>query len=85
MAPLLADDGVIDDQFGWSVSILGDTVLVGARNEGLAGAAYVFERVVTSWSQQAKLTGGAVSGGSFGSSVDMTTLQTTSPPDCPDG
>ena len=59
------------DTFGTSVAILGDTVVVGARNEAShatgvngdqsdnsasgAGAAYVFVRSGTNWSQQAYL------------------------------
>ena len=59
------------DEFGRSVAIFGDTVVVGAANEDgnatgvngdqsdenapLAGAAYVFVRSATSWSQQAYL------------------------------
>ncbi len=60
-----------DDQFGGSISISGDTLVVGARTEssnstgvdgdqtnnsaGASGAAYVFERNGTSWGQQAYL------------------------------
>jgi hypothetical protein len=59
-----------EDGFGWSVAISGDTVVVGAKYEdsgttGInstpnedafrAGAAYVFVRTGTNWSQQAYL------------------------------
>jgi hypothetical protein len=38
-------DGADSDAFGWSVSISGDVVVVGApNNDGFRGAAYVFER-----------------------------------------
>jgi len=56
-AKLTASDGAINDEFGWSVSLNGDTALVGApfANER-TGSAYVFVRDGTNWSQQAKLT-----------------------------
>jgi uncharacterized repeat protein (TIGR01451 family) len=44
-------------QFGWSVSLSGETLVVGARSAGGAGAAYVFRRFAgTTWVQQQKLT-----------------------------
>ena len=63
------------DEFGLSVAVSGDTVVVGARFEdssstgvnstpndstGAAGAAYVFTRSGTTWSQQAYLKPAAV-------------------------
>ena len=39
-AKLTASDGALNDQFGWSVAVNGDTVVVGADNEE---AAYVFD------------------------------------------
>ena len=57
---LTALDGEAGDQFGWSVSISGDVVVVGARWEDQgdadAGAAYVYHRNGTSWPQAQKLT-----------------------------
>ncbi|MDU9047378.1 MAG: FG-GAP repeat protein [Candidatus Electrothrix sp. Rat3] len=57
---LLAGDGAADDEFGWSVSISGDTALIGADgdddNGSDSGSAYVFVRSGSTWSQQAKLT-----------------------------
>ena len=45
------------DEFGFSVDIDGDLLVVGARLEsGNIGAAYVFERSGTTWTQKAKLT-----------------------------
>jgi len=45
--------------FGYSVAVLGDTALIGAHNEsnvaGYSGAAYVFVRSGSTWSQQAYL------------------------------
>jgi len=74
-----------DDQFGSAVAVSGDTVVVGARREdssstGInsapnessphAGAAYVFVRSGTTWSQQAYLKASQVSAGdNFGISV----------------
>ena len=59
-AKLLASDGAIGDSFGCSVSIFGDTVVVGAYSKASGGnfnqgAAYVFTRTGSVWSQQAKL------------------------------
>ena len=44
-------------QFGYSVSISGDgnTAIVGARYGDTVGAAYIFTRSGTSWSEQAKI------------------------------
>jgi hypothetical protein len=58
---LLASDAVAGDQFGYSVDISGDgnTVLIGAPNEDTLffdnGAAYIFTRSGTTWTQQQKL------------------------------
>ncbi len=59
-AQLLASDGAAFDKFGQSVAISGDTIVVGAyqANAPLSnnGAAYVFVRSGTTWTQQQKLT-----------------------------
>jgi hypothetical protein len=69
--------------FGGNVAISGDTAVIGANGQGydanganllaVAGAAYVFTRSGTTWSQQQKLVGtgtnGRVSSDSFGGSV----------------
>jgi hypothetical protein len=56
---IVSDDGAADDQFGWSVSISGDTAIIGTRwddDKGSnSGSAYLFNRDETSWSQQAKI------------------------------
>ncbi len=97
-AYLKASNTGADDRFGESVSISGDTIVVGARNESSAatgvngtqadenafqsGAAYVFVRSGTVWSQQAYLkasnTGGGngastptVAGDQFGQAVGV--------------
>jgi hypothetical protein len=54
-AKLLASDGADNDDFGVSVSLDGDTGLIGASNDDQKGSAYVFTRIGTTWSQQAKL------------------------------
>ena len=71
---LVAPDGDAGSFFGDSVSISGDTAVVGARLAqtpgGSAGAAYVFVRSGTSWTFQQKLVASdGVSGDFFGSSV----------------
>ena len=55
---LTASDGAVNDEFGFSVSISGNTAVVGAiqLNNNGPGAAYVFVRSRTGWTQQAKLT-----------------------------
>jgi hypothetical protein len=56
-AKLTASDGVSNDYFGYSVAISGNTAVTGAvAKNSLTGAAYVFVRSGTAWSQQAKLT-----------------------------
>src|SRR5688500_18573083 len=87
-AYLKASNTDADDVFGWSVAIAGDTIAVGAINEsssatGLggnqlddsspaSGAVYVFERVGTTWSQQAYVkASNADPGDFFGWDVDI--------------
>src|SRR5262249_40763906 len=66
-AKLTASDGAVDDAFGSSVAISGDTVVVGAVNDNsVRGAAYVFVKPGTGWvtaTETAKLTAsdGAIS------------------------
>ena len=67
-AKLIASDGAADDEFGISVAVDGDTIVVGAHQENAnddddntnndvsdSGAAYVFAKVSGVWSQKAKL------------------------------
>ena len=73
---LTASDAAAGDQFGISVGISGETVVVGAvaDDDGGAssGSAYVFVRSGTSWSQQQKLTASdAASGDFFGFAVTI--------------
>jgi hypothetical protein len=85
-AYLKASNSDANDNFGWSVSVSGDTVVVGAPNEASAatgvngdqsdesapgaGAAYVFVRTGSTWSQQAYLkASNTEAGDDFGSTV----------------
>ncbi len=56
-AELGASDGVMGDGFGSAVAVSGDVAIVGAANRATSkGAAYVFTRSGSSWSQQQALT-----------------------------
>jgi hypothetical protein len=69
-AELTAADGASGDSFGTSVAISGSTAVIGANGHNPAGAAYVFTRTGTAWSQQAELTAAdGASGDGFGLSV----------------
>ncbi|MFG0319059.1 MAG: FG-GAP repeat protein [Planctomycetota bacterium JB042] len=80
-ATLKASNAGFDDQFGTAVSISGDTIVVGAPRERSAGhplddtavhagAAYVFVRSGTTWSEQAYLKASNAEGGDrFGNAV----------------
>lgn len=75
-AKLTASDAGFGDLFGFSVSVSGDTVVVGAFGDDnptkSEGSAYVFSRNGTAWTQQAKLSApdGAVED-FFGGSVSI--------------
>jgi len=75
-AKLLASDGAERDFFGGSVSLSGDTALIGADydddNGEYSGSAYVFTRSGSTWTEQAKLLplDGAARNG-FGGSVSL--------------
>jgi len=72
IAKLLASDGAASDYFGQSVSISGDTALVGAYGNLNKGSAYVFIRTGATWTEQAKLTASdGVAIDYFGSSVSL--------------
>ncbi len=73
---LLASDGAVEDYFGYSVSLSGDTALIGVPYDDIDdidyGSAYVFTRTDTTWTQEAKLI--ASDGGwsdQFGNSVSI--------------
>jgi uncharacterized repeat protein (TIGR02543 family) len=67
-AKLTASDGATGDYFGGRVSISDDTVVVGASGkDSYKGAAYVFVRSGSAWTQQAKLTSNdGIANDSFG-------------------
>ncbi len=57
---LSAGDGAFADEFGWSVALDGDTLLVGASEKNIGantdqGSAYVFTRSGSTWAHQPKL------------------------------
>jgi uncharacterized repeat protein (TIGR01451 family) len=60
---LVASDDSGGDQFGWSVGVSGDTVVVGAPGDDdqdtNAGSAYVFVRFDTTWSEMDELYSGS--------------------------
>ncbi len=75
---VVASDGVEDDQFGGSVSLSGNTALVGAENDddngSDSGSAYLFQRDGSgNWLQQAKLlpSDDGAAGDYFGVSVSL--------------
>ena len=72
-AYLKAGNTGIDDTFGRTVAISGNTIIVGApKEEGSQGAAYVFVRNGTNWTQQAYLKASNTNSlDLFGSSVDI--------------
>ena len=55
-----ASDGAVNDRFGWSVSISGDTALIGAYDDDDivvgSGSAYIFQEIASVWTEVAKLT-----------------------------
>lgn len=76
-AKLTAADAAANDQFGWTVAVSGETIMVGApRANHLAGvdagAAYVFVSDGAVWTQQAKLTASdAAANDQFGNWVEI--------------
>ena len=80
-AKIVASDRASSDSFGTSVSIDGDTVVVGASSKDVqrggtpqsnAGSAYIFTRTGGVWSQQAKIVASDISANdSFGNAVSV--------------
>lgn len=75
-AKLLATGGTDLARFGGSVSLAGNTAVIGASLDSgvgdFAGAAYVFSRSGSNWTQQAKLTANDANDGDlFGNSVSI--------------
>jgi len=59
IAKLTASDGALPDNFGNAVAMDADTIVVGAKLDGTAGSAYLFEKPSGGWTnmnQTAKLT-----------------------------
>src|SRR5438046_2530656 len=85
---LNASDAAMNDEFGASVAVLGDTALVGAPGDDRvrilppinltdAGAAYVFTRNGMSWAQAQKIVAtDAANGDFFGQAVALMTPDT---------
>ena len=74
VAKLVPSDPEPDDSFGGDVAILGNTAVIGDRGDDergkSAGAAYVFERDGSTWTQATKLLAGdGAASQNFGSSV----------------
>jgi hypothetical protein len=75
-AKLTASDGSINNWFGFSASISGDNIVVGAcREKNYRGSAYIFTKPVTGWvntTETAKLVAAdGISNESFGFSVSV--------------
>ena len=72
-ANLTATDGVAYSYFGKSVAIVEDTIVIGASSSNSkCGAAYVFTRVGSVWTEQTKLEpSNCTDDYYFGSSVDL--------------
>lgn len=69
---LLASDGAASNYFGGSVALSGNTAIVGAYQNSPSGAAYVYTRSGSTWSQHAKLVGStATPGARLGISVSI--------------
>jgi len=74
---LVASDGAWGDRFGWSVSVSGNVVVVGAYddddNGSYSGSAYVFRWNGTSWAQEPNklLPSDGAGGDRFGWSVSV--------------
>lgn len=77
-AKLTADDAAASDQFGYAVTMAGNTVAVGAYGENTNGAVYIFTRSGSTWTQRQKITAATGPNGhprrtnaQFGKSVDL--------------
>ncbi len=69
---LTAPDGMAGDRFGAALAVSGDRLVVGAPGRAEeAGAAYVFRRVVGTWSHEAALVAGVEASASLGAAVAL--------------
>lgn len=76
VAKFTASDGVAGDAFGFSLSVSGDTIFVGANEDddqgSDSGSVYIFDRIAGVWSQTAKiLASDGAAGDRFGHSVSI--------------
>jgi uncharacterized protein (DUF2345 family) len=73
LAEITASDGMLGNEFGYSVATSGDTTVVGAPMYGVSDAAYVFVKPASGWTnatQTAKLTpSDGIAATDFGESV----------------
>jgi len=67
---IIATDGAASDEFGNSVDIDGETIIIGARYNAGHGAAYIYTRSGAMWSLQQKLI---PSDGAFGDTFGLST------------
>ncbi|MCP4220167.1 MAG: hypothetical protein GY765_36385 [bacterium] len=73
---IVPSDGEVDDEFGTSLDIDGDTAVIGVRNDddrgSNAGSTYVYQRVGDDWYKTAKLyASDAAAGDKFGYSAHV--------------
>lgn len=73
---LTASDGEVGDNFGCSVSVGGETAVIGARYDEdhgyRSGAAYIFEKIGGVWTEVGKVTSpDALPGERFGEAVSL--------------
>ncbi|KPA10359.1 PKD domain-containing protein [Candidatus Magnetomorum sp. HK-1] len=70
VSKIFANDHGSSEYFGCSVSISGNTAIIGAYNDYSKGAAYIFVKTTNGWEQKAKLTSGDIANSDqFGWSV----------------
>ena len=69
---LTASDGAGNDRFGETITVDGDVIVIGAEQNGVGGAAYVFCYDGTAWTETQKLVSSDIAAGDdFGASVSM--------------
>jgi len=71
-AKVLVPDGEAGDVFGGSVDMIDDLAIIGARGDGLIGAAYIYRLSGSSWNLESKITpSDGSSGDNFGHCVTI--------------
>jgi FG-GAP repeat/Bacterial Ig domain len=68
---LSSDDGVANDEFGFSVDMLGDSLFIGADEDDNTGSAYVFKKQLSGYAQIQKLQPVLAANNRFGRSIDV--------------